>query len=233
MTALEGRPDSQSWWWPPEEDWPPDGPIAIGGSLEPGRLVDAYRRGIFPWPVAAGRHGLWWWSPDPRGMLDPARLHVPRRLRRSMRTAGFRLTVDTAFDRVMRACATHGSRRGNTWITATMLRAYGRLHAMGICHSVEVWQGERLAGGLYGVSLGGLFAGESMFSRVRDASKVALVWLVERLRERGCQLFDVQIPSAHLTQFGVEAVSRRNFLARLADALRQPPCWPPSQDDAV
>jgi leucyl/phenylalanyl-tRNA--protein transferase len=146
-----------------------------------------------------------------------------------MRAAGFRLTVDTAFDRVIQACATSGGRRGNTWITSPMLRAYGRLHAMGICHSVEVWREERLAGGLYGISMGGLFAGESMFSRVRDASKVALVWLVERLRDRGCSLFDVQIPSAHLEQFGAEAVPRRDFLARLAHALHQPSCWPPSQ----
>jgi leucyl/phenylalanyl-tRNA--protein transferase len=144
-----------------------------------------------------------------------------------MRSSDFKVTVDTAFDRVIRACATHGGRRGNTWINAAMLRAYGRLHAMGICHSVEVWQGERLAGGLYGVSMGGLFAGESMFSRVRDASKVALVWLVEALRDRGCTLFDVQIPSPHLEQFGVVAASRNDFLAKLADALLQPPCWPP------
>lgn len=214
--------------WPPQDDWPVDGPIMVGGGLEPERLIDAYRRGVFPWPVSGGNRGLWWWSPDPRGILDPKKLHVPRRLRRLIRSSGFTFTIDTAFNRVIRACATHGTRRGNTWITSPMVRAYGRLHELGTCHSVEVWRGERLAGGLYGVSMGGLFAGESMFSRVSNASKAALVWLVEGLRENGCSLVDVQLPSPHLEQFGVEAVPRREFLARLADALQRQSCWPPS-----
>ena len=212
--------------FPPVAVWPADGPVAVGGGLSVERLRDAYARGIFPWPVAEGPRGLLWWSPDPRGVLDPGRLHVPRRLDRTIRSGRFEVAVDGAFAEVIRGCARSGTRRGNTWITPSIIEAYGRLHAAGDCHSVEVREEGRLVGGLYGVSLGGMFAGESMFSLVRDASKVALVWLVRRLRDSGCRLLDVQIVTPHLAQFGAEEIPRAAFLARLREAVAGPGCWP-------
>lgn len=212
--------------FPPVESWPVDGPLAFGGDLSVERLVEAYSRGIFPWPVAAGPRGLLWWSPDPRAILDPARLHVPRRLERTIRSGDFTLTLDRAFADVVRGCAVTGTRRGNTWITPAMAAAYARLHAAGIAHSIEVWMGERLVGGLYGVCLGGMFAGESMFSLERDASKVALVGIVRRLAAAGCRIFDVQMLTPHLATFGAEEIPRRVFLERLREALALPDCWP-------
>ena len=212
--------------FPPVAVWPADGPVAVGGGLSVERLRDAYARGIFPWPVAEGPRGLLWWSPDPRGVLDPDRLHVPRRLERTIRSGRFEVAVDGAFAEVIRGCARSGTRWGNTWITPSIIEAYGRLHAAGDCHSVEVREEGRLVGGLYGVSLGGMFAGESMFSLVRDASKVALVWLVRRLRDSGCRLLDVQIVTPHLAQFGAEEIPRAAFLARLREAVAGPGCWP-------
>jgi leucyl/phenylalanyl-tRNA--protein transferase len=212
--------------FPPVETWPADEPIAMGGDLSVERLVSAYARGIFPWPVEAGPRGLLWWSPDPRAILDPARLHVPRRLERTLRSGAFELSFDRSFADVVRGCAVSGTRRGATWITPEMAAAYGRLHAAGIAHSVEVWGGGRLVGGLYGVCLGGMFAGESMFSLERDASKVALVGVVRRLAAAGCQLFDVQVQSPHLAQFGAEEISRWEFLERLRAALSRSHCWP-------
>jgi leucyl/phenylalanyl-tRNA--protein transferase len=200
--------------FPPSEIWPADGPLACGGSLTMERLVDAYSRGIFPWPVSSGPRGLLWWSPDPRGILDLDRLHVPRRLQRTIRTGGFTLSTDLAFEAVVRGCAASGTRHGNTWITPSMFTAYQRLHEAGVCHSVEVWREGTLAGGLYGVSIGGMFAGESMFSIDRDASKVALCRLALALRDAGCRLFDVQLVSPHLEQFGATAVPRETFLER-------------------
>lgn len=213
--------------FPPPGTWPAEGPLAVGGGLAPERLVDAYSRGIFPWPVSSGPRGLLWWSPDPRGILALERLHVPRRLARTMRSGGFSITCDRSFGAVVRACAETGTRRGSTWITPAIVAAYERLHALGICHSVEVWRDGRLAGGLYGVSIGGMFAGESMFSVERDASKVALVRLAEGLRDAGCRLFDVQIVSPHLARFGAVEVPRAKFLLRLRDAIGSPSCWPP------
>lgn len=212
--------------FPPVEKWPVDGPLAFGGDLSVERLVAAYSQGIFPWPVSAGPRGLLWWSPDPRAILDPARLHVPRRLERTIRSGDFTLTLDRAFADVVRGCAVSGTRRGNTWITTAMAAAYARLHAAGIAHSIEVWREGRLAGGLYGVCLGGMFAGESMFSLERDASKVALVTLVRRLAAGGCRLFDVQMLTPHLATFGAEEIPRRGFLERLREALALPDCWP-------
>lgn len=212
--------------FPPVAAWPADAPLAVGGRLTVERLRDAYSRGIFPWPVADGPRGLLWWSPDPRGVLDPDRLHVPRRLERTIRSGRFTLTLDEAFADVVRGCALSGTRRGNTWITPAIMEAYGRLHEAGDCHSVEVWEEGRLVGGLYGVSLGSMFAGESMFSLARDASKVALVWLARRLRDSGCRLFDVQMVTPHLAQFGAEEIPRAAFLARLREAAAGPGCWP-------
>lgn len=217
--------------FPPPETWPADGPLAVGGSLAPDRLVAAYSRGIFPWPVSNGPRGLLWWSPDPRGILELDRLHVPRRLARTIRSGIFTLSIDRAFEAVVRGCAASGTRRGNTWITPAMLSAYRQLHEEGVCHSVEVWREGVLVGGLYGVSIGGMFAGESMFSLDRDASKVALCRLAEAVREAGCRLFDVQLVSPHLEQFGAREIPRREFLGRLAEAIRSPACWPPAIGD--
>ena len=218
--------DASAGGFPPVHRWPPDGPIAVGGDLSVERLVAAYAQGIFPWPASPGPRGLLWWSPDPRAILDPAKLHVPRRLERTLRSGGFELSLDRSFAAVVRGCAVSGTRRGNTWITPAMAGAYARLHAAGIAHSIEVWREGRLAGGLYGVCLGGMFAGDSMFSLERDASKVALVALVRRLAARGCGLFDVQMLTPHLATFGAEEVPRGEFLERLHAARALPRCWP-------
>src|SRR5262249_6261995 len=159
--------------------------------LSPGRLLRAYRLGIFPW---YNEPPILWWSPDPRAVLPLDGLHVSRRLARTLRTTPFVVTFDLAFDAVIRGCA---EREEGTWITPAMIAAYSALHRLGHAHSAEVWLDGALAGGIYGVALGGLFAGESMFTRVRDASKVALVHLVGRLRERGYALFDVQYRNDH------------------------------------
>jgi len=217
--------------FPPPERWPAVEPVAIGGSLALERLVDAYSHGIFPWPVSNGPRGLFWWSPDPRGILDLDRLHVPARLARTIRSGRFTLSTDRAFEAVVCGCAASGTRRGNTWITPAIMAAYTRLHEAGVCHSVEVWCEGTLAGGLYGVSIGGMFAGESMFSLERDASKVALCRLAESLREAGCRLFDVQLVSPHLEQFGAVEIPRKAFLVRLGEAIRAPACWPPPLGD--
>ena len=194
-----------------------EGPLAEGGDLEPSTLIDAYRRGIFPWPVE--EHELLWWSPDPRAILPLDGLHVSRSLTRTQRHARFRVTLDAAFDDVIAACAD----REETWITDALRTAYLRLHRAGWAHSVEVWTPEgRLAGGLYGVAVGALFSAESMFHRATDASKVALVALVQHARRVGTTLLDVQVPSPHLTSLGAVTVSRRVYLAHLATAVRHP-----------
>jgi leucyl/phenylalanyl-tRNA--protein transferase len=192
-----------------------DGLVAIGGDLSPARLLEAYRRGIFPWFDEDSPY--LWWSPDPRCVLELNGLHVPRRLARTLRGGRFTVTFDRAFGEVIRGCA---DRPEGTWISAEMIEAYTLLHRLGHAHSVEAWCGEVLAGGVYGVSLGGLFAGESMFTRVRDASKVALVRLVERLRGRGYQLFDLQCINEHTARLGAVEVPRRDYLARLRRAVR-------------
>ena len=211
--------------FPPVETWPADGPLAIGGELSVERLIAAYSRGIFPWPLAVSPRTVGWWSPDPRAILDPAHLHVPRRLDRTIRSGRFTVTFDRAFADVVRGCATAGTRRGNTWITPAIAAAYWRLHTAGPGHSVEVWEEGRLVGGLYGVVLGGMVAGESMFSLERDASKVALVTLLRRLAAAGCPLFDVQLLTPHLATFGAEEIPRGEFLERLRAALAVAPSW--------
>jgi leucyl/phenylalanyl-tRNA--protein transferase len=191
------------------------GLVAVGGDLSPARLLEAYRRGVFPWydeqtPVL-------WWSPDPRAVFDLDRIHVPHRLRRTIRSGRFTVTVNRAFGAVIRACAVRPGE--GTWITPEMIEAYERLHRLGYAHSVEAWCGETLGGGIYGVAVGGLFAGESMFTRVRDGSKVALVALAERLRQRGYVLFDTQFVTEHTKRFGAFEVPREEYLARLRAAL--------------
>ena len=190
--------------------------VAGGADLEPGTLLAAYRAGMFPMPLRRGRVG--WWSPDPRGVIPLDGLRVSRSLRRS--ASRFEVRVDTAFDRVVEACADPG-RRG-AWIEPAIRSAYGRLHRLGWAHSVEAWDAEGLAGGLYGIAIGGLFAGESMFHHRRDASKVALVGLVERLHAGGGKLLDVQWATDHLRSLGAVEVPRVEYHRLLAAALAAP-----------
>lgn len=191
----------------------PDGLLAIGGDLSPERLLRAYRRGIFPW-YGPGQPILWW-SPDPRMVLEPAALKVSRSLRKTLRRQPYRITLDQAFTAVMRGCAGPRGDAQGTWITSEMERAYLRLHELGYAHSVEAWQDADLVGGLYGVALGRVFFGESMFSRRRDASKVAFAQAVTQLRACGYRLIDCQVASQHLTRFGATLIPRREFIAQL------------------
>jgi leucyl/phenylalanyl-tRNA--protein transferase len=195
-----------------------DGLVAVGGDLEPERLIEAYRNGIFPW--FPENSPVLWWSPDPRAIIELDGLHVSRRLARTVRSNRFRVTVNRDFDGVLRGCADRPGQ--GTWITPAMIAAYTDLHRRGAAHSVEVWHEGILAGGLYGVALGGLFAGESMFTHVRDASKVALVHLVERLQERTFQVFDIQFVTRHTASLGAVEVPRAEYLARLRRALEYP-----------
>ena len=195
--------------------------VGIGADLEPGTLLEAYRRGLFPMRLYGLQGPLAWWSPDPRGILPLDRLRVSRSLRRSLRR--YRVSVDKAFDEVVAGCA--APERVGAWIGPDVSAAYGRLHRMGWAHSLEVWEGPgELVGGLYGVAIGGLFAGESMFSRSRDASKVALVHLVTLLRADAepDRLLDVQWCTEHLATLGCVAVRRRAYLRLLSRALTTP-----------
>ncbi len=196
----------------------PDGLLAAGGDLSPERLLVAYARGIFPW-YEEGQPILWW-APDPRAVLFPDELRLSRSLRRTLRRRSFTHTLDAAFAEVVAGCAELRPKQEGTWITADMLEAYCRLHRSGHAHSVEVWQQDKLAGGIYGLALGKVFFGESMFSGARDASKVALVRLVEELRERGFALIDCQIGSAHLETLGVRSIPRRHFTQLLEQHCR-------------
>jgi leucyl/phenylalanyl-tRNA--protein transferase len=206
----------------------PNGLLCAGGDLSPARLLEAYRRGIFPW-YAEGQPILWW-SPDPRAVLLPGEFHVSRRLARTLRNQGYTSSVDAAFDEVVRNCGDRSLRPEGTWITPAMRLAYHRLHRFGYAHSVETWLGARLAGGVYGVALGRVFFGESMFSLERDASKVAMARLVEELLGRGYELIDCQVASAHLASLGARTVPRTAFVARLQQTiLGRPspdPDWP-------
>lgn len=190
----------------------PDGVVGIGADLAPGTLVEAYRNGIFPWPHSGV--ALPWFSPDPRGVLPLDQVHVSRSLRRTLRRSGWTTTVDRDFAAVVAGCATERGEDG-TWITDAMARAYQRLHALGWAHSIEVWEGTRLVGGLYGVQAGGVFTGESMFHRASDASKVAMVDLADRLQQAGALLLDVQLTTAHLSTMGAVDLPRARFLERL------------------
>jgi len=197
-----------------------DGIVAIGGDLEPETLQCAYAQGIFPWPVAG--LPLLWFSPPERGVLDFAELHIPRSLARARRRCGYRLTIDAAFSSVIRACAsTPRPGQLGTWITPEIIVAYERLHALGIAHSVEAWADDCLVGGIYGVDAGGAFAGESMFYRAPDASKIALLHLVEHLAARGLDWLDIQVLTPHMARLGARAMPRDAFLARLAATRRR------------
>jgi leucyl/phenylalanyl-tRNA---protein transferase len=194
-----------------------DDVVALGADLEPGTVLAAYRSGLFPMRLSRGGP-LAWWSPDPRGVIPLDGLHVSRSLRRSCRR--FEITVDHAFETVMRACA--DPRRPSGWIDESFVDAYCRLHELGWAHSVEAWKGDELAGGLYGVAVGALFAGESMFHSVTVASKVALAALVERLRVGGGVLLDVQWTTPHLASLGAVDVPRARYLELVADAVARP-----------
>ena len=189
----------------------PDGLLAIGGDLSETRLLNAYRAGIFPW--FSENQPLLWWSPDPRTLLFPDRLHVSRSLRKTLRRKVFDVTFDTAFEQVIRHCAViPRAGQNGTWITNEMLKAYSSLHRQGHAHSVEVWHGGELAGGLYGVAIGAAFYGESMFSHRTDASKIALVKLVDKLAAAGFLFIDCQVVTGHLLSLGAETVDRTTFL---------------------
>lgn len=192
----------------------PSGLLAAGGDLSPQRLVEAYRRGIFPW-YSEGEPVLWW-SPDPREVLFPAEMHVSRSLRRRLNRAEYSVTMNRDFAAVIHACATVRGPATGTWITAPMQAAYLQLHALGLAHSIEVWRDTELAGGMYGVRSGRVFCGESMFSHQTDASKVALAWLTSQAPELGIDLLDCQMPSSHLRSLGSRPISREEFLGYLA-----------------
>lgn len=220
--------------FPSPEEADPDGLLAVGGDLSPQRLLNAYACGIFPW-YAPGSPILWW-STDPRLVLFPSEMHIPRSLRRVLNSDRFEITFDRAFEGVISSCASR-PRPGQegTWIVSDMIAAYTRLHELGVAHSVETWQGDRLVGGLYGVALGRAFFGESMFYAEPDASKVAFVHLVRRLEERQYDLVDCQQTTEHLQRFGAREVRRKHFLQRLALALEHPTeqgpwyCFPDSE----
>ena len=201
--------------FPPLEEATVDGLLAIGGDLSSERLLAAYRKGIFPW-YNPGQPILWW-SPDPRTVLYPSRLRISRSLRKALRHSHFHITTDTAFDRVIVECA-ESKRDGTvagTWITTDMRSAYLNLYRLGYAHSVEAWQHNRLVGGLYGVAIGGIFFGESMFSVARDASKAALAGLVSQLLQLEFRLIDCQLPSTHLFSLGAQSIPRMEFVEEL------------------
>jgi len=198
----------------------PNGLIAAAGDLSPERLLLAYRSGIFPW-FSRGEPILWW-SPDPRLVFDTGAMHIPKRLRRELKHCEFHLRADTAFTQVMRACAKPRPGQDGTWITKTMLDAYTRLHQLGHAHSVEVYAGEDLVGGIYGVAIGRMFFGESMFSRADNASKVALLGLAQLLKSWEWPLIDAQVASAHLYTLGGFEMPRDEFAVRVAQYVALP-----------
>jgi leucyl/phenylalanyl-tRNA---protein transferase len=229
------HPGPSRWQFPDPATAGEDGLVGIGADLEPATLVDAYRRGIFPWPHPGAP--LPWFSPDPRGVIPLDGLVVSRSLRARLRRSGWETTVDRAFAAVLAGCADRPGARargsgvrkpsrpeggGGTWITPPMRAAYQRLHDLGHAHSLEVWDGAELVGGLYGVGVGGVFTGESMFHLASDASKVALVDLVARLVEAGGCLIDVQMVTPHLASLGARDLPRAEFLALLAEVRDQP-----------
>jgi len=198
----------------------PNGLLAAGADLSEPRLLDAYARGIFPW-YSEGQPVLWW-SPDPRMVLLPAELRIPRSLRKRLARRDYEVRADTAFEEVIRACAAPRRDQDGTWITGDMVEAYLRLHRSGRAHSVETWIGGELAGGLYGVELGRLFSGESMFARAPDASKIALAHLARQLARRGCGMIDCQMKTTLLARFGAREIPRREFVRRLAELVNYP-----------
>ncbi len=195
--------------------------VDIGGQLNVSTLLRAYRAGSFPWTV----HPVTWWSPDPRAIIEFELFHPSRSLLKQIRQEGFTASADREFDRVIENCSEPTAGRKSTWITPEFVSAYKEMHRAGHAHSIEVWAEGKLVGGIYGVALGGYFAGESMFHRVSNASKAALYFLVQHLKERGFTLFDVQMPTRITLQMGASLVSREQFLKRLAEAQRLAPSF--------
>ncbi len=188
----------------------PNGLLAVGGDLSPERLLQAYLQGIFPW--YSNNQPVMWWSPDPRMVLFPSELKVSRSLRRVVQKGRFRVTIDKVFPQVIRACAQPRDNEGETWITPEMEQAYIDLHQLGWAHSVEAWSGTELVGGFYGISIGRVFFGESMFYKEPDASKVAFVVFVRQLQEWGFELIDCQMTTSHLLSFGAREIARKKFI---------------------
>lgn len=215
-------PDNPDEQFPPVElaEQEPDGLLAVGGDLSPTRLLNAYRQGIFPW--YSSEQPILWWAPDPRTVLFPERIKISRSLAKTLRNRDYRFTFDTAFSEVINACATPQPGREETWITEEMKQAYIRLHQLGYAHSAEVREENRLVGGLYGIAIGRVFFGESMFSRARDTSKIALVHLAHHLVARNFGLIDCQVYSPHLISLGAEEIERRQFCDLLQHFCNQP-----------
>lgn len=215
-------------WLRPNDPFPPvasalkepNGLLAAGADLSTGRLIAAYRKGIFPW-FSDGQPILWW-SPDPRMALAPLELKVSRSLRKRLKRRDYRVSADTAFRQVILACSEPRGNGYGTWITGEMARAYTRLHTLGYAHSIETWFEDRLAGGLYGIAIGRMFFGESMFYRAPDASKIAFVHLVQQLARWQFGLIDCQMKTAHLASFGAREIPRREFTRRLEELVNYP-----------
>jgi leucyl/phenylalanyl-tRNA--protein transferase len=196
-----------------------EGLVAVGGAVTPAALLRAYRAGIFPW---SSDPMVTWWSPDPRAIFDLESYRPSRSLRKRIRRRGWTFTVDRDFETVMRRCAEPTASRPSTWITGDFIAAYTELSRQGFAHSVEVYEKDELVGGLYGVTIGAFFGGESMFNRTPDASKAAVAHLIQHLRARGFVLLDAQVPSPHLASLGAIEISREDYLARLAHAIALP-----------
>ncbi len=215
-------------WLNPNEPFPPldsalrepNGLLAAGGDLSPQRLIEAYAHGIFPW-FNPGEPILWW-SPDPRMVLFPGELKVSRSLRKTLKKPTYEIRTDTAFRQVMEACAAPRDEHGGTWITPAMISAYTELHRLGLAHSVETWMEGKLVGGLYGIGLGRMFYGESMFSLATDASKIAFVHLVRQLERWGYGMIDCQMKTAHLASLGAREIPRAEFSLKLSELVNFP-----------
>jgi len=216
MRALPFAILDERLWFPDPSRANDEGLVAIGGDLSVKRLLLAYQSGIFPWTVDP----ITWWSPDPRGIFDWEVFHVPKSLARFLKRSPFQVTRDQAFRMVMEACAARAPGRRSTWIGPEFLEAYSSLHEHGHAHSLECWQAGKLVGGIYGVSFGGFFAGESMFHRVSNASKAAVYYLVEHLRHQGFALFDIQMLTPATAQLGAVTIPRTEYLRRLKEAVK-------------
>ena len=206
--------------FPPLDAASPEGLLAIGGDLCPDRILSAYRRGIFPW--FSGNQPILWWSPNPRAVLLPSQIRISRSLKKNIRNRGFRITTDRAFVDVVKECAKDREQQKGTWITTEMRDAYTALHGRGHAHSVETWQNGELVGGLYGISIGKAFFGESMFARVTDSSKTALVGLSTLLTNWEYHFIDCQVRSSHLDSLGAKCIPRNQFSKMLERAIRVP-----------
>ena len=198
----------------------PDGLLAVGGDLTIDRLLEAYPKGIFPWYEED--QPILWWSPDPRCVLFPKDFHLSHSFKKKLRKQPFNITADTAFADVIQQCAKIRENREGTWITEAINTSFNQLHALGVAHSVEVWEGETLVGGLYGIAMGGVFFGESMFSLRPDASKFALYTLTQKLNEFGFHLIDCQVHNDHLESLGATTISRQQFITHLDNHISDP-----------